>query len=132
MSLSSTITAAIQGTRTGPSSEASLHALLDSMEAELDAYSRSIPYDPISTTVTEIKNKVALKRAELTAQAVRNWLDSLAAAEGQAIANAMIAWLSEHNTGIYQSGTLMVTVGSATIPVMPLGDGGIARTIYVD
>ena len=100
--------------------ETQLKTQLTTAEIQLLNYSKNLPPNP-EASIDERRNAIAAKRAELWAQAITQFHETLFPIEAEQIAAALITYLNAQSQCLFQTGSLIAPSGGGTVvPTSPV------------
>lgn len=117
--------AAARASKLDAAATAKLQQELNTAEAVLSTFSENLPWTP-ATSAESVEVAVRQKRSELIAIALMNFMQWQNTRDSQAIADAVVTYLQEHNMVVYAIGSLQ----AGSYPVIPAGSGVIGHISY--
>lgn len=113
----------------GEATKGTLRSILETAESEAILQARSMPADPALTDPKVLQEAMATKRAELTAEAIMGFLNSMQTSTAQATAEAVVSFLSAHSTAALIPGSLVVP-NPPGVPIPVIATGPISTIVY--
>ena len=101
--------------------KATLRTILEAAENEAIVQARGIAVDPITTDPQVIQAAIATKRAELTAEAIMGFLNTMRDPMAAATAQAVVTYLNARSTITLIPGSLVIPATPSPIPVVATG-----------